>query len=125
MIVDLPFPPAELNPNKRLHWAAKSNAVKSYREACMVIASKERTSCMRDSGRPINVTITFTVPDRRWRDDDNIIGSFKAGRDGLADALGVNDRRFVTTYIINREPVKGGLVRVDICDQDLKRQNEV
>lgn len=125
MIVELPFPPAGLNPNKRLHWAAKAKAVKAYRDACRTLTWQACVKGAPQFGQSIKVTITFIVPDRRWRDDDNIIGSFKAGRDGLADALGVNDRRFVTTYEINRDPVKGGRVRVDICDQELKRQNEV
>ena len=35
------------------------------------------------------------MSDRRARDDDNIIASFKAGRDGMAQALGIDDKRFI------------------------------
>lgn len=38
--------------------------------------------------------MTFYPPDRRYRDDDNMISAFKHGRDGVALALGVDDRRF-------------------------------
>lgn len=31
---------------------------------------------------------------RRRADDDNLCAAFKAGRDGLAEALGIDDQRF-------------------------------
>ena len=33
--VKFPFPPKELSPNSRLHWAKRAKAVKSYRQECM------------------------------------------------------------------------------------------
>jgi len=44
---------------------------------------------------------------------DNIIAATKALRDGLMDALGVDDSRFVVTYEMG-EPIKGGAVMVQI-----------
>ena len=46
---------------------------------------------------------------------DNLISATKALRDGLMDALGVDDSRFVVTYEMG-EPVKGGAVQVEITD---------
>jgi crossover junction endodeoxyribonuclease RusA len=34
------------------------------------------------------------MPDKRHRDADNCLAAAKAGLDGMADALGVNDRHF-------------------------------
>lgn len=34
----LPWPPVELGPNRRLHWAAKAKAAGSYRRACLAQA---------------------------------------------------------------------------------------
>jgi crossover junction endodeoxyribonuclease RusA len=46
----------------------------------------------------IPVEITFYPPDKRHRDADNMVASIKAGIDGLADALKVNDKRFLPTF---------------------------
>jgi crossover junction endodeoxyribonuclease RusA len=62
----------------------------------------------------IPVKITFYPPDNRHRDDDNMVGSFKSYRDGIADALGVNDRRFSPHYFF-AEPEKPGRVVVEIA----------
>jgi crossover junction endodeoxyribonuclease RusA len=42
------------------------------------------------------------MPDKRHRDADNCLAAAKAGLDGMADALGVNDRHFqpITIYRI-------------------------
>jgi len=49
-------------------------------------------------------------PDRRARDDDNIIASFKAGRDGLALALGIDDKRVVLRPFVKDQI--GGFIKV-------------
>jgi len=61
----------------------------------------------------IKMKITFYPPDRKRRDDDNMIASFKAARDGLADALGVDDRRFRPEYHFG-EPDDPGRVEVQL-----------
>lgn len=62
-------------------------------------------------GEVIPVTITFHPPTKRRYDLDNRIASFKAGQDGIAQALAVDDSRFEPTYK-RGEPVKGGKVVV-------------
>ena len=59
-----------------------------------------RQAIRQDDDGPIPVRITFYPPDARRRDDDNMIGSFRAARDGIADALGVDDRRFRPHYFL-------------------------
>jgi len=62
---------------------------------------------------PIAVRLTFHPPDRRARDTDNMLAMCKAYLDGVSDAYGVNDSRFVLT--LERGPViKGGCVSVTI-----------
>ncbi len=63
--------------------------------------------------------VTFCPPNRRSYDDDNLLTRFKAGRDGIADGLGIDDRNFVTTINIG-EPVPGGAVRVHIRDYPIR-----
>ena len=54
--------------------------------------------------------------DQQRRDDDNMLASFKAGRDGVADALGVDDNKFVTSFEVC-DPVEDGAVRVTIQER--------
>ena len=113
MQIRLPYPPAKLSPNKRLHWAARAQAVAKYRRECAVLARHFRDLPRTLSPRPLPVKITFHPPDKRRRDRDNMIAAFKAGADGVADAIGVDDAHWSPTYAVG-EPVKGGCVIVTI-----------
>lgn len=113
MRVTLPWPPKELSPNARLHWSKKSKAAKAYRTACFALAREAGLKSVPFEGR-IHLWIDFFPPDRRHRDDDNMIATFKAGRDGLADALGVDDKRFVCHPFVSERI--GGMVKVTITD---------
>lgn len=109
----LPWPPKVLSPNARAHWTAKSKAAKTYRNACYLLC--------RAAGLPVPasralLSLEFIPPDRRRRDDDNCIAAFKSGRDGVAQALGIDDSRFVTQLQMSAETIKGGAVRVRITD---------
>ena len=53
----------------------------------------------------IHVAVTFYPPNRRG-DRVNYPNRMKPYWDGIAEALGVNDRRFLPTFIY-AEPVKG------------------
>lgn len=66
--------------------------------------------------RRVSLRLLFVPPDRRRRDDDNLIASFKPYRDGISDALGIDDAHFRTTAEVSRkpDPKKRGFVRVTI-----------
>lgn len=108
----LPWPPKELSPNARVHWRQKHKHAKAYRRTCGLIALA--LDAPRLSGKKY-FWVTFCPPDRRSYDDDNLVARFKAGRDGIADGLGIDDKNFVTTINIGK-PVPGGAVRVLIQD---------
>lgn len=110
-MITLPWPPKELNPNARTHWTKRSKAAKQYRTACHLLAKQSGTVAPEGE---VLLMIEFVPPDARRRDDDNCLAAFKAGRDGLADALGIDDNRFITQLRMSRETVKGGEVRVRI-----------
>lgn len=112
----LPWPPKELSPNARLHWAKKAKAVKAYRQECMVLARNAGLSVTWPG--PVHLWVTFYRPDRRRYDDDGIFSRFKAGRDGLADALAIDDIRFVYHPYLHDEVRKGGEVVVVITGSD-------
>lgn len=54
--------------------------------------------------------IMFHPPNRQSRDKDNLIARFKAGQDGLAEAMGVDDAEFNDVPRDIGEVVKGGAV---------------
>ncbi|MBI6913241.1 endodeoxyribonuclease RusA [Pseudomonas juntendi] len=111
----LPWPPAACSPNARVHWSKKSRAAKAYRAACHVLA--KQAGLPSPVGQALLV-VEFVPPDRRRRDDDNLLAMFKAGRDGLADALGIDDNVFATQIRVSKETTKGGAVRVRIQAQE-------
>lgn len=112
--VKLPWPPKKLSPNARVHWASKAKAAKSYRHECWALCKLAGIPKMPDAA--LNVWFDFFPPDLRKRDDDNIIASFKSGRDGLADAIGVDDNRFIAHHFVSIPILaeKKGFVEVTI-----------
>lgn len=94
----------------RQHWSKLARAKKAYRAACAWTA-KEQGAHKLDVAA-LAVRITFVPPDRRARDTDNMLASIKAGLDGLADVLGVDDSRWTLT--IARASEVGGMVRVEV-----------
>jgi len=117
MEIVCPWPDRRLSPNARVHWAQKSKAAKAYRELGFY-ATKVAKAAVEWDG-PIHAFITFYPPDRRNRDDDNLIASFKNCRDGIAEALGVDDKRFRCHPLVHADTVAGGRVVVRLC-QDIR-----
>lgn len=111
--VTLPFPVKLLWPNGRApHWASRHRAVKAARS----LAALECRAAI-GPGKPgwTGVTLAWVIhPKTAHRiDDDAPPYALKAFRDGIADALGIDDSRFVATYAMG-EPIKGGRVVVTI-----------
>lgn len=111
----LPWPSRDLHPNARVHWRRKAKAVKSARAEAhlLALAAGWRPGSVPD-GR-LHLWVDFVPPDRRRRDDDGIAASFKHARDGIADALGLDDHRFrMHPFLRDDETTPGGCVRVRI-----------
>jgi crossover junction endodeoxyribonuclease RusA len=112
--ITLPWPDKRLSPNakRRKHWRVYQPAIKADRETGW-FATKEVLRKLEGAefAFPMPITVRFIPPDRRHRDDDGMIGSFKHMRDGIADAFGVDDRHFRPTYEF-AEPEKPGRVEV-------------
>lgn len=107
----LPWPPASCSPNARVHWSKKSKAAKAYRSACFLLCRAAKITVPQGD---LILSLEFMPPDGRRRDDDNLVAAFKSGRDGVAEALGIDDCRFATLIKLSKETVKGGAVRVQI-----------
>lgn len=98
-------PPRELSTNHRIHGAKKARFVRDYREACWALAL-ERFGCAQavlPAEGKLAVHLDFFPPNGNRRDDDNCEAAFKAGRDGVAGALRIDDSRFVVTRTLRAE----------------------
>jgi crossover junction endodeoxyribonuclease RusA len=111
LTVTLPWPPSNLSPNARQHWAALARAKRAYRRACWAQAIEQGARRLHGVDR-LHVGLEFVPPSRRPFDLDNLLARMKAGLDGLADVLGVDDSKWEIT--IRRGEPPGGFVRVKI-----------
>jgi crossover junction endodeoxyribonuclease RusA len=111
-MITLPWPNKLLSPNSRVHYIVKSKAAKAAKKVghLCTLESKVRI----DWDGEIHLWITFYPPDKRSRDDDNLIGSFKHYRDGIAQALGIDDKRFRTHPFVSDQVSKNGMVIVKL-----------
>lgn len=110
MRIELPWPPKELSPNARLHWASLAKAKKNYRHACAYAAVQQ--GVRRIQAQKLHLALTFHAPTRRAYDLDNALARMKAGLDGLADVLGVDDKHW--SLSIARGEAPGGRVIVEV-----------
>lgn len=111
MRIQLPWPLKGLSPNDRVHWRAKSRATRRYRGIAAWTVVEHRRHAMKG---PYALRVVFCPKSRGpVPDKDNCIASFKAGQDGIADALRVNDRDLTVTHEMG-ERCKDGAVLVFI-----------
>lgn len=115
MIINLPWPDSALSPNARVHWAVSARAKSAARKwagmATLADIPLQARQAIAQGDGLILMRVTFYPPDKRRRDDDNAVAGFKAARDGIADALGVDDSRFRPSYFFE-QPEKPGRVEV-------------
>lgn len=116
MMLRLPWPPAQLSPNRRLHWASVARAKKQYRQSCWATVASLLAENRRVPSGGLALSLRFLPPNRRSYDRDNLLARMKAGIDGMCDALGIDDRRFQRVTVEVGEPVKGGAVEVTITE---------
>ena len=116
-LIRCPYPHSDLSPNGRANRHAKARKAKAYRHTCNVLAKEQGVHRMRWPEGTINVHLTICPkPKGPLPDDDNAEASFKSGRDGIADAMGVDDKNFVVTREIGAR-VKGGCILVHIITE--------
>ena len=118
--VVLGWPPSDLSPNKRLHWAKLASAKKQYRQKCNSVAKeqlKKYKKITENIPERLVLEMTFIPPDKRSYDRDNLVARMKSGIDGLADALKINDKRFNTVISTMDQDYLGGFVRIRILQE--------
>ena len=106
----IPYPPSALNPNRKAGWKKKYRVKEAYSEEVATICIIDRVPRMRGK---VKATITFHPPDKRRRDQDNMIASFKAAQDAIAQRIGVDDFEWDNTYRFG-DPIPRGIVIVEL-----------
>lgn len=109
-MIELPFPPSSLSGHNKGHWRDKAPVVAKHREW-----AKNATLAAQPLVPPrgdIRVVATFYPPDNRG-DRVNFPNRMKPYFDGIADALKVNDKRFLPAFHFG-EQVPGGKVVIFI-----------
>ena len=112
--VELPWPSRALSPNARVHWAVKRKATQAAKQ----YASAQTLHNLQGKNLPktirrISYRLTFLPPDRRARDEDNLVAQMKAYLDGVAIALDIDDRNFHLLEPRVGAPAKPGRVMID------------
>ena len=108
MTITLPLPDKRLSPNGRIHWRERSKKVRIARLMAAYLATGDLNQ-LPSVPTFTGYSLAFFYPDARKRDDDNTEGSFgiKAYRDGIADALKMDDhglkKMAVSTFAIDRD----------------------
>lgn len=112
LAITLPWPSRSLSPNARVHWRRLADVKKLAKRDAFYAAMSGRKE--KIDAPTIKASVTFSPPDRRARDTDNMISSMKAAFDGIADAIGIDDSKWTLHIQPVAEPVKGGRVTVEL-----------
>jgi hypothetical protein len=107
----------ESEANLRENWHVKAKRVRTQRQITRVMVEQHWKNWEWQSDLP-NTThvIILTRIAPRPLDTDNLARSFKAIRDGIADALGIDDgsKRLTWNYAQEKGPPKRYAVRIEI-----------
>lgn len=111
-MIELPWPPSSLSGhNTGSHWRKSPIVAKHGLWALQATKAARLTGIPLDGDIPVSVT--FHAPDNR-SDRMNYWNRCKPYFDGIAEALGVNDKRFIPAGYHIGENVEGGCVHVRI-----------
>lgn len=94
MVLTLPLPHGNLSPNSRVHWRAKHRQSALARNVGYWV-TRDTMQGLGTVPEYAGYTLAFFYPMKRNRDDDNASAMCKAYRDGIAQALGVDDATLV------------------------------
>lgn len=112
-MIELPFPPAALSGHGDGNWRKTAPVIAKHREWARLATLAADLGTFPGTG-DIRISVMFYPPDKRG-DRVNYPNRCKAYWDGIADALGVNDRRFLPAFYF-AEPVKNPRVVFTIRD---------
>jgi len=91
--IKLPWPDKALHSNARVHWAVVAGAKSKARHEAAMMAKQAGIGLWPEA----SILIEYYPPTRRG-DPQNVPSSLKAHIDGIADAMGCDDRKFKVDY---------------------------
>lgn len=96
MIINLPYPPSELMPNRAngKHWATTSKIKASCKLTAYLLTKNALKGINYPVGDTLPLVITFAQSDKRKRDRDGLLSAAKHLLDGVAQALNIDDSQF-------------------------------
>lgn len=112
--IPIGWPSSNLSPNGRPNRYAKAKSLREARNEGYVATLAAKPVGFKFGPGPLKVTIHAFPPVRRERDDDNLIASAKAFRDGIAAALGVDDKTFAAQPVQWHETTKRGRLEFEV-----------
>lgn len=114
ILIELPFPSSELSGHHNKHFWKVRPIINQHREWALkaTLAVRDQIRVFAADKTDIRISFTFYPPNNRG-DRLNYPNRIKAYADGIADALGVNDRRFLPSYHF-AEPTREGKVVVEV-----------
>lgn len=109
-------PPAGVGVNAHKHWRSKHGPEQEGKLAAKMAAkstvARKRWKC---PDMPVLVTVIHWENRSRKKDADNALNACKWMVDGACEALGIDDRRFLTSMAFQRiDPAKQGYVDIII-----------
>ena len=110
----LPYPHKALWPNGRAHFMTKAREVKKHHGWVYVSALGAGLGGKGKGADRVEWSVTFHPKTRHPVDNDNARASLKAYADGIADALGCDDKIFCAPVVTFGEPIKGGQVIIEV-----------
>jgi Holliday junction resolvase RusA-like endonuclease len=115
-VIELPYPDKVLSPNSRCHWSTKAKAAKKARRngALAAFVAGFNALTFANYEHRLHFWIDIYAKTKNYPDADNMLSSLKSALDGIADALELNDRRFVPHPFVRDETHKGGKVVIRI-----------
>ena len=99
-----PYPPSELNPNKRLHWAQKVKLKNQQKDLGFALASRYADEFL--DAKSVALSFVFYADSKRGYDLDNALASCKSLLDGIAQGININDKKFRPITIDRGKPDK-------------------
>lgn len=115
--INLLYPDMRLSPNQKhgKHWGSTQKHKETMRNSSIWLVNAMKLP--KIEADELHVVHHFYPPDRRNRDDDNVIAAFKTQRDGVAIALGIDDKYWISEYHFHNQPTKNGKVILEITPQ--------
>ena len=112
--IRFPFPDMRLSANGRTDRRYLAGLRQAARGTGYYLAKEHRLAFSGE--KSLELYMLVCPPDRRRRDDDNVLSAFKSIRDGIFHALELDDSLIRRTVIERGDVEKGGAIYVRLSE---------